>query len=512
MDRPTDHRTIDHRTVVMTEPTGAGDPPPTWEAPRQGHWRRDFRLGEWLADPVTPLFATWFLPEAEAGFDDAIFDYWGARMALPLHVIVNGWYYTNPGKMATPVRTTLRHPVRLFRWGFAFATIVSHPERGERAMAVPAAAHYESTLLPAYRSVVDAATGTVGEASPAELVTLVDQVTHAAGGLLLPLAEVLGFASKAELSLAAFHRKHLEGTGNGGHQPLLAGLGEARTPRNHAVTSIDWSQPTLGELDATPAPPSHSAHATLVATRREAETACRHALADEPDLLAAFERRLDLAQRYAVVREDMADELTIGWPVLRHALHRLGEHLVATDAVDDRDDVFFCEHDEVTAAATGGPTRNLRPAVATRREQWQHQRTLDAPLAIGKLTAPMRRAAELREQFRSNAITDDHLLVGVPGSPGRATGPARVVLGPDDFDRVEPGDVLVAPMTTPAWTPIFGLVAGIVTDTGSVIAHASMVAREYGIPAVVGTGSATRSLVDGTVITVDGDRGVVDLP
>lgn len=492
------------------EANGATDPEPTWEAPRAGHWRRDFRLGEWLSDPVTPLFATWFLPEAEAGFDDAIFDYWGARMALPLHVTVNGWYYTNPGKMATPVRTALGHPVRLFRWGFAFATIVSHPERGRRAMAEPAAEHYESALLPAYRSVVDAATATVDRASPVELVSLVDRVSHAAGGLLLPLAEVLGFASKAELSLAAFHREHLSAIGPDGHQPLLAGLGEARTPSRHAVTAIDWSQPTLGELDTIPAPPGDAARAALVAARTDAEAACREALADRPKLLAAFELRLDLAQRYAVVREDMADELTIGWPVLRRALHRLGEHLVAADALDEVDDVYFCEHDEVVAAASGAST-DLRPAVATRRAQWQHQRTLDAPLAIGKLTAPMRRAAELREQFRSTAVTDDHLLVGVPGSPGRATGPARVVLGPDDFDRVEPGDVLVAPMTTPAWTPIFGLVAGIVTDTGSVIAHASMVAREYGIPAVVGTGSATRGLVDGTVVTVDGDRGVVDL-
>ena len=107
---------------------------------------------------------------------------------------------------------------------------------------------------------------------------------------------------------------------------------------------------------------------------------------------------------------------------------------------------------------------------------------------------------------------DRDTLTGMPASPGRATGPARVILGPDDFARVRPGDVLVAQVTAPAWTPLFERVVAVITDGGSMAAHASLVAREYGIPAVVGTGDATTRLRDGQIVTVDGGAGTVELP
>ncbi|MBK6515432.1 MAG: hypothetical protein IPG04_15255 [Polyangiaceae bacterium] len=102
-------------------------------------------------------------------------------------------------------------------------------------------------------------------------------------------------------------------------------------------------------------------------------------------------------------------------------------------------------------------------------------------------------------------------LGGMPGSAGRVTGVARVVRSVDELDRLRPGEILVAPVTTPAWTLAFGRASAIVTDTGSVASHASIVAREHGIPAVVGTGDGTARIVDGQRITVDGGRGVVRL-
>jgi pyruvate,water dikinase len=84
-----------------------------------------------------------------------------------------------------------------------------------------------------------------------------------------------------------------------------------------------------------------------------------------------------------------------------------------------------------------------------------------------------------------------------------------VVRDPSDFDAVQPGDVIVAPLTAPAWTPLFGRAAALVTDVGSGMAHASIMAREYGIPAVVGCGDATSRLSDGMVVTVDGSTGSV---
>jgi phosphoenolpyruvate synthase/pyruvate phosphate dikinase len=91
------------------------------------------------------------------------------------------------------------------------------------------------------------------------------------------------------------------------------------------------------------------------------------------------------------------------------------------------------------------------------------------------------------------------------------TGTACVLHGPEEFDRMQPGGILIAKMTTPAWTPLFAMASAVVTDIGGPLSHGSIVAREYGIPAVLGTGAATRVIQDGQQITVDGDAGLVTL-
>jgi rifampicin phosphotransferase len=106
--------------------------------------------------------------------------------------------------------------------------------------------------------------------------------------------------------------------------------------------------------------------------------------------------------------------------------------------------------------------------------------------------------------------SDTAVVSGTPASPGRATGPVRVIRGPEQFDQLEPGEILVAPLTAPAWTPLFTRAAAVVTDVGSPAAHASIVAREYGIPAVVGCGDATARLRTGMRVTVDGTTGNVE--
>jgi pyruvate,water dikinase len=102
-------------------------------------------------------------------------------------------------------------------------------------------------------------------------------------------------------------------------------------------------------------------------------------------------------------------------------------------------------------------------------------------------------------------------LKGIATSAGQVTAPACVLHGPEDFDRMRPGDVLVAATTTPAWTPLFAMASAVITDIGGPLSHGSIVAREYGIPAVMGTGVATKRIKSGQVITVDGTAGVVTL-
>ena len=103
------------------------------------------------------------------------------------------------------------------------------------------------------------------------------------------------------------------------------------------------------------------------------------------------------------------------------------------------------------------------------------------------------------------------VLVGTAASPGRVRGFARLLDSPADFARLHHGDILVATATTPNWTPLFARAAGVITDVGAITSHSSIVAREFGIPAVVGTQQATRTIIDGDLVTVDGSAGRVFL-
>jgi pyruvate,water dikinase len=110
---------------------------------------------------------------------------------------------------------------------------------------------------------------------------------------------------------------------------------------------------------------------------------------------------------------------------------------------------------------------------------------------------------------RGTASVGERSLRGTAASAGEATGIARVVRGPEDFARVSPGDVVVCATTTPAWSPLFASIAALVTDTGGILCHAAVVAREYRLPAVVGTEAATRLVPDGARVRVDGASGEV---
>lgn len=110
---------------------------------------------------------------------------------------------------------------------------------------------------------------------------------------------------------------------------------------------------------------------------------------------------------------------------------------------------------------------------------------------------------------RDPAVAGETILTGSPGSAGTASGPARVVIGPDGFPRVRSGDILVCRTTDPAWTPLLRVVAGVVTEVGGVLSHAAIVARERGIPAVLGAAGATTRLRDGEAIVLDGGAGTV---
>lgn len=228
----------------------------------------------------------------------------------------------------------------------------------------------------------------------------------------------------------------------------------------------------------------------------------------DPVRRGQFDWLLRKAQAIAPIREDALADVGLAWPQLRRMLTELGHRLVAAGVVEQPDDVFWCRRAEIIAALIDGDQTDLRRVVAERQETWRGQRRATPPqlLPVGtwmdKLGSMM--PATMTEQ------TGD-VLTGIGASSGRVTGTARVLAGPADFARLQPGEILVAGITTPAWTSLFARAGAVVTDIGGPLSHSSIVAREYGIPAVLGTAVATRRIIDGQQVTVDGDAGRVYL-
>jgi phosphohistidine swiveling domain-containing protein len=496
--------------LLQARPMTALPEPVDWTPPAPGYWMRNFRLGEWLPEAMTPLFADWLLALIEDGYLRGMRSTVGT--AVPFrYAAINGWYYTTLPEVSPRFlgRALVQSRGRMvpILWN-ALIRVNHDPVGADRAVLGRLADQWHNEILPHYRRTVATAEERVGSATLAELVGIVDEAGTAAGEYLFSLAIVGGSAWKMEAALAKYFRGNLSELVDFGHQVLLRGLpGMDTGSPPHAVQSVDWYRPTLGELGFAGEDSDERTRQREITTEREgAEEACRAALANEPKLLSRFDALLEVAQRYAVLRERQARDFTLAWPLLRRCALRLGEILAARGVIEAAEDVFFLTRAELNGR--GGSS----DVVADRQRTWERQRRLAAPLALGTppkvLRSLMHGAAETA---RSRPVPPDAVLVGEPASPGRATGRVRIVRGPEDFRDFRDGEVLVARLTAPAWTPLFGRAAAVVTDGGTLAAHASLVAREYGIPAVVGTSEATHQLRDGQVVIVDGGAGVVEM-
>lgn len=256
-------------------------------------------------------------------------------------------------------------------------------------------------------------------------------------------------------------------------------------------------------------------------TRREAIT--RELLGRlDPARRAVAEKRLGSAQMWGPIREDALAAMGLAWPTMRRMLRELGRRLVDTEVLSDADDVFWLRLPEAaslaaTADSSSAPTppatsapggAGLRDEIAERKKVWRGQALATPPQYLPESSL----MKSLESMMPAMAGQQGPVLKGTTGSGGRVTGPARVLVDPHSFGDFQPGEVLVASITTPAYTPLFALAGGVVTDIGGVLSHGSIVAREYGIPAVLGTGNATHRIRTGDQITVDGVRGEVLLP
>ncbi len=267
-------------------------------------------------------------------------------------------------------------------------------------------------------------------------------------------------------------------------------------------------------------------HDELRAVAEERERLVAETLAKIPEAeRAAFESVLRAAQAVYPLRETHAfyiDQASVSQ--FRYIILEIAKRLTETGVLKQPDDIFYLElqelldvvhHPERAEPVLSG-AEGIRGLIAERRANDARWLQLIPPASIG--TPPRTEPPsdpEVAKFFRpiDTTVPAEPIkqLKGAAGSRGIARGPARVVLHTNDFVRVQPGDILISPTTWPTWTPLFHIIAGLVTDSGGVLSHGAIVAREYKLPAVVGTGYATRAIQDGQLLEVNGTQGVVTI-
>jgi pyruvate,water dikinase len=212
---------------------------------------------------------------------------------------------------------------------------------------------------------------------------------------------------------------------------------------------------------------------------------------------AAFHLVLENAQRYYALRENMRYHADFFLARMRQLALVLGADLAARGLLAAADDVFWLDADELAQADDGAHSMSKR--VGERRRAAASDEQHSPPDTLVGATAT------------SIAAPPSRVLTGEIGAPGRCQGRARLVRNPTDFERVTPGDILVAVYTDPGWIAVLERAAGLVLETGGLLSHGAIVARELGIPALVGVTGATRAIRDGDALDLDATTGHVTI-
>ncbi len=255
-----------------------------------------------------------------------------------------------------------------------------------------------------------------------------------------------------------------------------------------------------------------ASHAARAAEREAGTAAVRAALAESPEALAQFDAGLRSALVFGAARERCKTTLILVVHELRTAARELGRRWVADGLLDHVEQVFMLTDAELPRFRSEAAA--LRAAVEEREPQYLALWDLEPPFIVVLDPPPLSQFA-LRADHTAEAAVVGTVLTGIPGCAGVARGRARIITDPSDPFALEPGDILVAPLTDPAWTPLFVPAAAVVVDVGAQITHAVIVSRELGIPCVVSVTDATYKIPDGALVEVDGAAGtvtVIELP
>lgn len=287
----------------------------------------------------------------------------------------------------------------------------------------------------------------------------------------------------------------------------------SRGPNEWEMSAPTWgTKPELAlmAIDRMRQAPDEAApqrHFEERAAEREALTAqLTEALAGNPEVQAQFAAAVRAAGIFLAGRERTKTTIIKLTHEARLAFHEIARRLVADGLLDRFEDFAMVTNEEYDDFIANPAA--YRDTIRERRELFERLQQLEPPFIVDGVVPPLetwkQRGADPVDQARAGEP-----LVGIPGCPGTYTGRARVILRPEDAGTLEPGDVLVAPITDPAWTPLFVPAGAVVVDVGAQISHAVIVSRELGIPCVVSVTDGTRRIPDGALVTVDGTTGTV---
>jgi phosphohistidine swiveling domain-containing protein len=562
-------------TIVQARPITNLPPPPLggarWEPPVPGSawWRR--QVVENLPEPLSPLFDELYLREGLEPSIDAMMAFLGMSylrvedvMDRPIFATVNGYAYLRADYRLrwSYAPTILRALVDEFSVLFGDRTaaywheeaLPSYLDTVERWKKVDPSSAPDETLLAGVRELAleDArywfacalmiARAKVSDALLGRFLAVAAPRRGLTSGMFLrgfpsPTVdaetelEVLAGRVRASEELrtlvtatpAADLLEALEGTPPG--RAWLDAFASYLDRYGHQIYNLDFVAPTQSD---DPLPVLLSLKAMVgqpggdPRTRQRAIVAERDARVREtagsfdPLRRRLFRFLLGWAQRFGPDRERALFYMGAGWPALRRLALELGRRLTEGGELSAAEDVFFLETDEIEAAIAaraGGEARPDLVRLARGRSELREARKRLHPPAVVPPDHELRFGPFDMSPWETQRRNEPAgaVLRGFAVSPGQVTAPASVIRSTADFSRMEPATILVCSTTTPAWTPLFSQARGLVTDVGGVLAHGSIVAREYGIPAVLGTGIATTRITSGQTIRVDGDRGTVTL-
>jgi phosphohistidine swiveling domain-containing protein len=489
-----------------------------WESPVPGaKWLKDLQAAEWATEPLSPLGATTTFAAMIAARQHRL-----PMQCSPWSALINGWLYIRADfrlRWIAPLFTSVGVMIatgtpdghqRVRRLWPPQLKLLEELSRTDLAQLPDDAlqAHADRLLKALgwwwWEVSWDAAVALVGEQFIGKL-----GVPHLADPAAL-------FRGNDSLLLEAERALRLAAT-TGEVEDYLARFG-------NLVESADPIHPTLRESPELLAQHLSAARHSEMSpderlrhtrsTRTEAESLVRTQHGPRGFLAR---RLLKLGQSYAAHVDDATFHFQRVLALVRATLLEAGQRLARRGVVERAEDVFYLERGEVW-----NPPANFTERVQERRLQREQNMRLAPPPFIPPLSDPAWDSDQLWKLF-SLALgatvlkrgmqerNGKRVLVGTPGSPGRAHGTARIIAGPDDFHRFQSGDVLVAHTTTPIWTPLLNIASAAVTEVGGPFSHAAIVTREFGIPLVNGALDATQVLVDGMPIVVDGSAGIVKL-